>query len=291
MKWRTLGAAAFLIAMGAVPVASQTLTISVTGTGKVTGTGIDCPSDCSEAFQQTLSRVRPGRSRTVVLTATGWGTDPVNGAATWGSGPNWGGACQGTTGSTCTVTVPAGGATVSAGFATVSMPDVGGIFGSMQDAMILAPSTVGPGTVTSSTSGTSRTHRAEPNAGASFAGWSGACTGTDLVCTHSLGGTVQSLKASFGWPVTVVMIGGGGRVTGPGIDCPMSCTAVAVPPTLILEATAIASVSLKEWGGDCKTAGSTTSGAVCSLAITGPKSVSAGFQATLLTPSGVPPSP
>lgn len=108
MNWKHLAVAAFLIAMSAIPGASQTLTVSVTGAGKVTGAGIDCGSDCSETFAISLrSPARP-----VVLTAT-----PNNGS----SFQSWGGPCAAASGVTCTVTVPLrGAATVSASFVPAS---------------------------------------------------------------------------------------------------------------------------------------------------------------------------
>lgn len=272
MKWKTLAAAAFLVVVSAIPVASQTLTVSVTGNGYVSGTGISCGSDCSETVRMTTSMrgVKPGK---VVLTANGWMA---------ASGPNWGGACQGTTGPTCTVTVPPGGAVVSAGFETITVTDLSDV-----GSGLAAVSTVGPGTVSSSPSpsesspilpsGTVVTYRAEPNAGASFVGWSGVCTGNNPVCTHDIY-PPSKLVASFGWPVTVTIEGpAGGRVTGKGIDCPTVCTVVT--HRLILEAISGrsgAGVSVfQEWGGACKTAGMTS--AVCRFTITGPTSTSARF--------------
>lgn len=276
MKGKTLAAVTFFTVVSAIPAASQTLTVLVEGSGSVRGTGINCPSDCSETLVQPLSKTMSVRKATTVVLTAG-------GAFGGASGPNWGGVCNGTIGTTCTVTVPAGGATVSAVFATVSPPDIsGGISNAM------GVSSIGPGTISVSVSGTVQTYRAEPNAGVRFAGWSGGCSGIDPVCTRTVGGFPSSVTARFGWPLTVMIDGPGGRVTGAGIDCPTVCYVVAVPPTLILDATAAANGSLKEWGGDCKTEGATTSGARCSLSVTGPKNVTARFQVTLLTP---PPPP
>ncbi|MEO7822017.1 MAG: hypothetical protein ABIS15_00315 [Gemmatimonadaceae bacterium] len=175
---------------------------------------------------------------------------------------------------------------VSALFATVSGPDIGGAIGdAMGNMPSFQPKIAGPGTITKSVSGAVATYRAEPNAGARFAGWSGACTGTNPVCSYTPNSQFVNLQASFGWPVTVVIEGAGGRVTGTGIDCPTVCTAVAVPPSLVLEATAVSTASLKEWGGDCKTGTSTTSGKTCSLSVTGPLTVTAKFEISLLTPA------
>lgn len=280
MNWKTFSVAAFFIATIAIPGASQTLTVSVTGSGKVTGAGIDCGSDCSETLPPVkIISARLGRPNTVVLTASGPGM-----AA---GGVNWGGACQATTGPVCTVSVPAGGAAVSALFATVSGPDIGGAIGDAIGNMpSFEPKIAGPGTLSKSVSGTVVTYRAEPNQGARFAGWSGACTGTNPVCNYTQSSQFVNLKASFGWLVTVMIEGPGGRVTGTGIDCPTVCSVVAVPPTLTLTAApTVSSASHKEWGGDCKTGANTTSGSVCSLSVTGPKAVSAKFEVSLLAPT------
>lgn len=294
MQWKVLAAAALLGVVSAIPVVSQTLTVSVTGSGSVRGTGITCGSDCIETVPMIVSTrgARPGR---VTLTASG--LMPA-------TGPNWGGACEGRTGPTCTVTVPPGGATVSVGFS--SLPDVGAAISNAQDAIggistgtgpasepgSSGSSTIGPGTIISYTSAAGvRTFRAEATAGAVFVRWSGVCTGTDPVCSRSFNqlSPAYTLVAAFGWPVTVTIEGPqGGRVSGEGINCPTVCTVVAVPPTLILDATNSTSVPHKEWGGDCKTAGSTASGARCSLSLTGPKNVIARFQVALIAP---PPRP
>lgn len=50
MRVRTLAGSAIVISLGWLPAAAQTVSVSVTGPGKVTGTGIDCPSDCREDF-------------------------------------------------------------------------------------------------------------------------------------------------------------------------------------------------------------------------------------------------
>ena len=279
MKWKTLATAAFLIVMSAIPVASQTLTVSVTGSGKVTGAGINCPSDCSQPLAKNTS-VRATGPYTVVLT----GAAGVVGHL----GPVWGGACKGTTGPTCTFTVPlgSGGAFVSAEFfAPFSVPDFPDL-NPLPPVRTAGPGKMSPGPLPANPVswppfGTVLTYRAEPNAGASFAGWSGVCTGRNPVCTHTLSGPF-TLVASFGWPVTVTIEGApGGRVTGKGIDCPTVCTGVAVPPTLTLAAIGgredAGVFAFHEWGGDCKTVGSTTWGATCTFHIDGPKSVSVQF--------------
>ena len=82
----------------------RTLTVSVTGPGKVTGAGIDCPGDCSQTYAQGTS---------VQLTAT-------PGASATFSG--WASDCAGSSGTGCTLTMSAD-RTAGASFAAVNAPD------------------------------------------------------------------------------------------------------------------------------------------------------------------------
>lgn len=289
MNLKTLAAAAFLVVASAIPVASQTLTVSVTGSGKVTGTGIDCPSDCKEMLPQppppapvkgttvrSSGTVVPMVSVTVVLTAVGFSH-------------TWGGACRGTTGSTCTVTVPPTGATVSAAFTTPAPPDMPSAFDSSSSAPNWGAVVSGPGTISSSPSGpvalgTVVTYRAQPNAGASFAQWTGSCTGTDPVCTRTFKEPFAT-TAQFGYPVTITIEGAPGRVTGMAImaiDCPSVCTRLASGVVLLTASVPAppgggdAPVVFREWAGAC--AGDHLRKDGCTLFdIKGPTSVIARF--------------
>jgi hypothetical protein len=280
----------FVIALWAIPTGAQTLNVSVEGSGKVTGTGIDCPSDCTENFLPTSIRV-PGRpappAPMIVLTAapaagyqlSRWtgscqeglesptctialsggttvsatfvaapraqlklvfiGSRPDNTAVRVISSPpiiattaaghanvcrlvekpsgctfsstqagswrigvyhegfaGWGGACSGMgeydaglSEFTCTIPIPVGEEkTVSAKFAGVGVSAVG----------------AGPGRITASpvdpfvTAGTVVTFHAEPNAGASFVGWGGACSGSVPVCTVTAESNNIAVSAQFG---------------------------------------------------------------------------------------------
>ncbi len=76
-----------------------------------------------------------------------------------------------------------------------------------------------------------------------------------------------------------VSVTGPGHVTGSGdggsIDCPGNCSALIRQETLItLTATPDSGAELTSWGGSCSDSGS---GDTCTLVITGPKSVTAGF--------------
>jgi len=102
----TMNAAKSVTATFNLQPAGNTLTVSKTGTGsgtvKSSPTGINCGSDCSEAYNQGTS---------VTLTAT-----PTTGSTFGG----WSGACSGT--GACTVTVD-GAVTVTAEFA-LKTPDI-----------------------------------------------------------------------------------------------------------------------------------------------------------------------
>ena len=102
----TMNAAKSVTATFNLQPAGNTLTVSKTGTGsgtvKSSPTGINCGSDCSEAYNQGTS---------VTLTAT-----PATGSTFGG----WSGACSGT--GACTVTVD-GAVTVTAEFA-LKTPDI-----------------------------------------------------------------------------------------------------------------------------------------------------------------------
>lgn len=154
------------------------LTVSVTGTGNVTGGGIDCGDG------HTTCSVNLASGTSVTLTAAASGDADFRG---------WGGACSGTS-KNCSVTMTAA-RSVSASFSTTTQP--GGT------AVQLTLRVEGRGTVSASggtcassgtattcnqsyDSGTEVTLTATPQAGATFTGWSGACSGTALTCTITL---------------------------------------------------------------------------------------------------------
>ncbi len=94
--------------------------------------------------------------------------------------------------------------------------------------------------------------------------------------------TVGARVAHFEVTVTVT---GPGHVTGTGnggsIDCPGSCSALILQEsTLVLTATPDEGAQFTSWGGSCVDYGSDPS---CTLVISGPKDVAAGF--------GTPPPP
>jgi hypothetical protein len=258
-----------VIALWAVPTSAQTLNVSVEGQGKVTGTGIDCPSDCTENFLPTSIPVpgRPSRpGLMIVLTAV-----PAAGYQL----SRWTGSCQeGLESPTCTVAM-SGGATVSATFVAAPRAQLNIVFiGSRPDAqetrVFLQPY---PGPIVSTSAGFENVceFRLNPSgctmssaqAGSwtaivgsqHFVGWGGACSGMGelrsgggaYTCTTSISpGEVKTISASFA-AVGISAVG-----TGPGK------IVVSPPDGFVSAGTAVtfraepnAGASFVEWGGAC----------------------------------------
>jgi hypothetical protein len=267
MTSRSLLAVAVLTATMAIPVASQTLTVSVTGAGKVTGTGIDCPSDCSENLPNVSARIVVGRpstptSRTVTLTAT------PNAGSTF---KGWTGGCAEASGPTCTVTVPARGATVSAAFViggvlvpaalpTDTLAHLKIVFmGSHPQAMVLVEPTSGWGhycyfssdptgcTFSFSVAGDWKVTAMYGRDIAGFVGWGNACTGTEPACTVSLSlGEEKTVSAKF------ANVGVSATSTGPGrITVSPSDAFVLAGTVVTFSAEPNPGASFGWWSGAC----------------------------------------
>jgi hypothetical protein len=158
-------------------VTQRTLTVTKTGTGTgtVSGTGISCGGDCTENYNDGTS---------VTLSAA-----PAAGSVFGG----WSGACTGT--ASCTVLMNAA-KTVTAAFNPAAVT---------QRTLTVTKAGTGTGTVTGTgiscgadctenyNDGTSVTLTAAPTGGATFAGWSGACSGTgNCVVTMNAAKTVTA---------------------------------------------------------------------------------------------------
>ncbi|HZW81111.1 MAG TPA: alkaline phosphatase family protein [Candidatus Deferrimicrobiaceae bacterium] len=242
-----------------------TVTAPQAGTGTITSSpaGINCPSTCTASFAQGTK---------VTLTATPSANYYFSG---------WGGSCSGTT---CSITINAA-TSVSANFAR----GVG---------VTVALSGTGTGTVTSSPAGincsasTSTTCTAAfapntqvslmetPGTGDTFAGWTGACSGT-TTCSVTVT-TGASVTAAFTAPADAltVSITGTGTVTSmpTGINCSNAsatgCTATFAAGTQVtLSETPGTNFSFSAWGGACL--GSVT----CMFTLTATNSVTATFTA------------
>jgi endoglucanase len=151
----------------------------------------------------------------------------------------------------------------------------------------------GSGTVTSSpsgincgstcsanySSGTSVTLTAAAASGSTFAGWSGACTGTGG-CTVSMS-AARSVTATFNTSGTtnrslsITKMGtGAGTVTSApaGINCGSTCTASYANGTSVtLTAAASSGSTFAGWSGDCSGTGN------CVLSMTAARNVTATF--------------
>jgi len=247
-------------AVTAVFIRQRTLTVTLAGTGSGTVTsdpaGIDCPTTCSAAYDGGTS---------VTLTAT-----PAPGSRFDG----WSGDC---TADPCTVTMD-GSRDVTATFTRLPV-------------LTVTPAGSGSGTVTSSPGGidcgstcsasfdegTMVTLTATPSAGSRFAGWSGACSGTDT-CTVTMDSD-QSVTATFirMWTLTVSTAGSGsGTVTiePGGVVCASTCSATFDDGTMVtLTASPAAGDVFGGWSGACTGTGS------CSLTMNADLSVTATFTA------------
>ncbi|TGO03291.1 hypothetical protein PN36_09445 [Candidatus Thiomargarita nelsonii] len=240
----------------ALQAATTNSTLSVTksgsGSGQVTSSpaGINCGTDCDEAYNQGTS---------VTLTAT-----PVSGSTFTG----WsGGGCSGT--GSCTVTMN-NDLTVTATFQLV------------QRTLTINKSGTGSGTVTSSppgincgtdcshdyNQGTSVTLTAQADSGSTFTGWSGGgCSGTGS-CTVTMNNDLTVTATFLLVPpvqktLTINKSGtGSGTVTSspPGINCGTDCSHDYNQGTSVtLTATSDSGSSFTGWsGGGCSGTGSCT---------------------------------
>jgi hypothetical protein len=242
------------------------LTVATSGNGTLTGPdGLSCPGTCSVTYKT---------GQQVTLTANGNG----NGTVVTG----WGGACAGTTGTTCTITMN-GNQTASVTFAPparLSVTVSGG-------GSVTGPGGLScPGTCSASyPPGRQVVLTANGNGTVALSGWGGACTGSGNRCTVIMNGD-QTVSATFvRRPVLTVtkekscaVVNGGGTscngpVTGPGIDCGgpsgTTCTNRYDPGQQIVLTVHVPTGWLAVWAGDCANA----SGHTCTLTMNGDKNV------------------
>ncbi len=250
-------------------LAPKTLTVSKTGagTGTVTSSpaGIDCGPTCTHAFAHGTS---------VTLTAT-----PAAGSVFTG----WGGACSGT--GTCQLTMSADHS-VTADFALAPKT------------LTVSKAGAGNGTVTSSPAGincgptcthvfehgTSVTLTATAHTGATFTGWSGACSGTGtctLTMSEERSATATFALLSFALSVDKTGSGAGTISSSPaGIDCGPTCAHDFLYGTEVtLTALPAVGSSFAGWTSGCSGTGP------CMLTMTGPRSATAVFNANASPPA------
>jgi hypothetical protein len=248
-----------------------TVTVNGTGTGTVTSTpaGLSCPTMCVAAFPDNSS---------VTLTATAAAGSTLASFST-----NCVPANPQTTPPTCTVPIVTSDVTVTATFNTGT-----------NVALTVTEAGTGTGTVTSTptgitcpttcaasfASGTMVTLTEVAATGSTFAGWSGACTGTGacVVTVTAAAAVTATFTAANTFALTVTKAGTGtGTVTSmpAGINCGTACTANFASGTqIILTATPAAGSTFAGWGaGPCEGTG------MCTLTITAATTVAANFTA------------
>ena len=243
------------------PTFPLNVNLAGTGSGNVVSApaGIVCPALCADTF---------AGGTLVTLIAT-----PASGSAFAG----WGGACTGTGG--CVVAMNATQSVTAtfnkSGFAlNVSLAGTGSGSVSSSPAGISCPSTC-TGTYFS---GTVVTLTATPASGSTFAGWSGACTGTgscSLSMTTSKSVTATFNKPSFSLSVTLAGTGKGTATSSPaGISCPSTCTAnYNSGASVTLMALPAHGSKFAGWSGSCAGTGS------CIISMTASRTVTATFTA------------
>jgi hypothetical protein len=260
-----------------------TVTMSGAGVGSVAADappgGVACPADCTETYTY---------GTTVTLRAT---PQPLSTFITWS-----GGGCLGTL--PCTLTLTAD-TTVDAFFdripvtltVTTSGAGTGTVTADVPPGGITCPGDCtetypAPQTVTL---------RAAPQAGSTFAGWSGGgCTGTGA-CTTTLTASA-TVNAQFDLipraTLTVTISGDAGAhtvsadVPPGGIACPGDCSeAYNVPTSVTLRAAADATCFFAGWSG-----GGCSGTATCVVNLTADTTVDAAFGCVSINGAGRAPA-
>ncbi len=234
------------------------VSISPTGGGTVTGTGISCPGDCTEVLAHGTN---------VTLTAT---------PSTGYTFSTWSGACSGPT---CTVAMTQA-RNVTANFTLNTYPLDVTIVGSGSVASSPAGIACGADCSESYSHGTNVTLTPTPGAGSSFSSWGGACSGAGACVVPMT--QMRAVTATFTqntYALNVSLGGNGfGRVTASGIDCPGDCAQTfnhGTSVTLTAIATTAPADSLSQFvgwiGGGCS--GPST----CTVSMTQIQNVTAVF--------------
>jgi len=228
-----------------------------TGTGTITGNGINCGSDCAELYPALT---------TITLTATPTGDSLL---------ANWGGACSGAA-TTCQVTMDQ----VKNVTATFNLKDY--------QLSVSKPGT-GAGTIIGNgidcgsdcselyQAHTPVTLTATPAADSLLANWGAACSGTATTCQVTMD-QVKDVTATFNlkdYQLSVSKPGtGSGTIIGNGINCGSDCSELYQAHTPVtLTATPAADSFLANWGGACSGTATT-----CQVTMDQVKEVTATFE-------------
>ena len=251
--------------VGTAPASKRALSVRKVGTGggTVTGTGIQCGTDCDELLPQGTQ---------VTLTAN---------AASGSTFAGWS-SCDSVAGAQCTVTL-AESREVHPTFDRNPVPkrtltvELGGSgSGSVTGQGISCP-----GDCTArAEEGTEIVLTAEPTYGTGtfFTGWTNCPDADGATCTVTLDADM-TVTATFGPPPPAptkrltVNIGGSGSVTGPGISCPDDCVEdVGEDDDVTLQSVAASGYHLVSWEG-CDD----SSSGLCELTMATDRTVKANF--------------
>ncbi len=260
----THGRSAWTLSLATTESLSVTLAGSGSGSVSSSPSGITCPTTCSANFAS---------GTVVTLTAK----------ATAGSTfAGWTGACSGT--GTCSLTMSAAKSVTATFNTTVST-----------FALSVTLAGTGSGTVTSSptgitcpstcsanfNSGTVVTLTEVAGSGSTFAGWSGACSGTGacsvtMSAAKSVTATFNTTVTTFALSVTVAGTGSGTVTSSPsGISCPSTCSHNFNSGTVVtLTQVAGSGSTFAGWSGACSGTGA------CSVTMSAAKSVTATFNSS-----------
>jgi endoglucanase len=178
-------------------------------------------------------------------------------------------------------------AVIGGNFLSPFVPTGGGSF-----ALSVAKAGTGSGTVTSApsgidcggtcganyASGTSVTLTAAAASGSTFAGWSGACSGTgactvSMTAARSVTATFNGSASTFALTLTKAGSGAGTVTSSPGgINCGGTCSASYASGTSVtLTAVATSGSTFAGWGGACTGTGT------CTVSMTAARAVTATF--------------
>ncbi len=260
------------ILQGAGVGTSYALTVAKAGSGSVSSSpsGVSCGSICAASFSAGTS---------VTLTAV------ADGGSTFAG---WSGACSGT--AACTVSMSSA-QNVTATFSATSPSGTTYTLrvtraGSGSGAVSSSPSGLACGSTCAADfqAGTSVTLTAVADSGSTFAGWSGACSGT-AACTVSMS-SAQNVTATFNatsssgttYTLRVTRAGSGsGTVSSApsGIACGSTCAADFQAGTSVtLTASPDGGSAFRSWSGACTGAGA------CTVSMTGAQGVTATFDSS-----------